>query len=140
MDHLAQSKENGEGVIDLGSCHSYLPDNLASTGQEGVAGLVMFKELGIPYSYTLENSLCGFINGHWEESDYENVGYIFCEALWKLLGPQEDLTLSECTEKQESIPVVLENNLNAPKYSVAEDGDIEGEDGDYCEEEEKNFM
>jgi hypothetical protein len=61
-------------------CNIYSREGVSSA-EEGVAGWVVFKEFSVKHSFTLESSMCGTVNGHFEESDYENIGAAFCEAI-----------------------------------------------------------
>jgi hypothetical protein len=105
LHNVTKKKTGGEGVLVPENCNICSREGVNSS-EEGVAGWVVFKEFSVKHSFTLETSMCGTTHGHFDESDYESIGFAFCEAIIETFihhtpersansSPELDLSMSQ---------------------------------------------
>ena len=63
--------------FSFGQCSYKVQKSKATTGR-----VVVFKQLKVPVSFTIEASLCGWDAGHFGRHDLEKAGTDFARALW----------------------------------------------------------
>ena len=96
--------------------------------KEGTARVVLFKEMGIVNSYTLESSFCGSDFGkhadfHFSTEHYQEIGHNLCDAVLEFFDTD-----------QSKIKVILEE-LEMLYPRAEEDSDEDAADSDYSGDE-----
>ena len=55
--------------------------------KEGTGRIVMWQQMGILNSFTMEATFAGYNNVHFNSNDLEDMGYHFCDTLLDYCDP-----------------------------------------------------
>jgi len=97
--------------------------------KEATARIVLFKELGILNSYTLEASFCGsdfgkYADCHFNTEHYQEIARHYCDALLDFCNPDQTVVKAVLSELEQLIPREEEEESD----SASADSDFSNDD------------
>ena len=112
-----------------------------SKQKENAGRVVVWRELGLTNSYTMEASFCGadfgrFANLHFSVAEFEEMGHYFCDTILDYCDPDQSKVASTLRELQTLNPTTAGPAISGLSVDADDDSD-EGETSDNTKEAPK---